>query len=372
MMVGVAAFVSCRGQQDEDPTQQVPEGVLRIFADRTTIAADGSDVVTFKVMFGSEDVSTAPTLQLMRTIDGNEVPMKYSVNTFSTTIPGTYSFKAEFYRSGRYYSDNEVEVVAEASVADGEAKHWAQKILGFQFTSTGCTYCPILSTSLKLAQENFEGRLAVVSFHQDFNNIQDPMSHSLTATYYKLLNRSGLPQFCPNLITDGEFIVVNEYEKVVAAMDRAESQYPATCGVAIESAMVEGGTRAVEVRVKVTSNTPSAYRYQIFLVEDGIVATQAGVDRDEADSYTHNNVVRGALFDSVYGTNFAEGVKLQVGVEQTSATHTINIPDGCDVEKMRVVVALFSSYDNGHSYIVNNCAECPVGESVDYAVLTAE
>jgi hypothetical protein len=43
----------------------VPEGVLRIFADKTEISADGNDEVTFTVMFGSEDVSNAKTLQLI-------------------------------------------------------------------------------------------------------------------------------------------------------------------------------------------------------------------------------------------------------------------------------------------------------------------
>ncbi len=376
MTIGAFAFFSCHGQSDDpidngDPKTEVPNGVLRVFADRTTIVADGSDMVTFTVMFGSEDVSTARTLQLVRTIDGNEKVMDYGVNTFSTAIPGTYTFKAEFYRSGRYYSDNEVEILATPSVVDGDTKQWAQRVLGFQFTSVGCSYCPVLSTSLKMIQENFEDRLAVVSFHSDFNNMSDPMTHSMTSSYYKLLNRSGLPQFCPNLITEDEFIIVNEYDKIVTALDRVEQEYPTTCGVAIESSMVVGGERAVKVTVKVTSNTPSAYRYQVFLVEDGIVATQMGIDGNDAGNYVHNNVVRGVLFETTYGSTFNEGANLQVGVEAT-AERTMQIPAGCNIENMRVVVAALSSYDNGRSYIVNNCAECPVGESVDYAIKTAE
>ena len=284
MAIGTLALSSCRGQSDDNV---VPDGVLRVFADRTTITADGSDMVTFTVMFGSEDVSTARTLQLVRTIDGNEKLMNYGVNTFSTTIPGTYTFKAEFYRAGRYYSDNEVEVVAEASVADGETKPWVQKILGFQFTSVGCVNCPLLSSNLKLVQENFEGRLVVASFHKDFNTT-DPMKHTSTELYYKLLNKQGLPQFCPNLITEEEFIIVNEYEKIVAAMDRVEQEYLATCGVAIDSDLVvDNGGRDLKVKVKITSNTPSAYRYQVFLVEDGIEAYQEGA----GSGYIHNNVV---------------------------------------------------------------------------------
>ena len=39
-----------------NPMEEVPEGVLRIFADKTEVSADGNDMVTFTVMFGKEDV----------------------------------------------------------------------------------------------------------------------------------------------------------------------------------------------------------------------------------------------------------------------------------------------------------------------------
>ena len=54
---------SCHGQSDEGD-DVVPDGVLRIFADKSEIVANGSDVVNFRIMFGQEDVSTAKTLQL--------------------------------------------------------------------------------------------------------------------------------------------------------------------------------------------------------------------------------------------------------------------------------------------------------------------
>lgn len=370
-IIGAFLLGGCHGQSDDhiigDPTQEVPEGVLRIFADKTTIAADGSDLVTFTVMFGSEDVSTSKTLQLVRIVDGNEKLMNYGVNTFSTTISGTYIFKAEFYRSGRYYSDNEVEVVAEPNIEGGDAKQWIQKILGFQFTSVGCTFCPELAKSIKMIYANYPDRMTAVSFHQDFNGYQDVMTHPMTNAYYKLLGRQGLPQFCANLIVEDEYIAVNEYDKMLAILDRVESEYPATCGVAIESSMVVGGESRVKVKVRVTSNTPSQYRYQIFLVEDGIEEFQAGIQGTEASEYVHNNVVRVVSSDTVYGSNLNEGIKFQEGVEVT-AERTLDIPVGCNLDNMRVVVAALVSYDGGNSFVVNNCAECPLGQSVDYAI----
>ena len=74
-ILAILAFAACSGTVDPDsvkpeepagnPMEEVPEGVLRIFADKTEIAADGSETVTFTVMFGKEDVSNAKTLQLI-------------------------------------------------------------------------------------------------------------------------------------------------------------------------------------------------------------------------------------------------------------------------------------------------------------------
>lgn len=368
MMAG-AVLSSCHGQPDEegeeptDPMTEVPNGVLRIFADKSEIVADGNDLVTFTVMFGKEDVSDYKTLQLVRTCQGVETYMPYSAHSFSTNAPGTYIFSAEYYNAGKHYSDNTVTVVVNPAVESGDEQKYAQHTLGMQFTSVGCPSCPTLSTNIKVAQNNFPGRLIPVSFHQNFE-ITDPMTHSSTATYYKLIKRQGLPQFNANMIVDDEYITISDYNTIVAILDRVEENYPATCGVAIESSMVEGGDRAVNVKVKVTSNTPSAYRYQIFLVEDGISEYQAGASMD----YLHDNVVRATATDSAFGNRLNEGVAFQVGVEVT-AEKTIEIPADCNIDNMRVVVAALSSYDGGSTYIVNNCAECPLGEGVDYEIL---
>lgn len=363
MVVGSMGLGSCHGQSDEI---EVPEGVLRIFADKTSIAADGTDLVTFKVMLGSEDVSTQRTLQLVR----NGKLGNYGVNTFSTSVAGLYTFTAEYYYDGtRYYSDNSVQVEARAMTADGEKKGYVQQILGFQFTSIGCTSCPFLASSLKQVQANFPNRVNVVSFHQDFN-YADEMTHPMTDTYYKQICRtgvSGLPQFNANLIIDKEYITVSQYDQIVSILDRVEENYPATCGVAIESEY-DSASRKVIVKTKITSNTPSKYRYQIFLVEDNFQSYQYGVEGPDAADYKHNNVVRVvSSSDNCFGANFNDGMSMQVGVESV-ATNTLDIPRGYDVENMRVVVAAFSSYDGGGSFVVNNSAQCPVGGSVDYLV----
>ncbi len=361
--VGLASalLLSCHGQSDDPIDMEVPEGVLRIFADKQAISADGSDIVTFTVKFGSEDVSTAKTLQLIRTCQGVETLMPYGTNSFSTVVAGEYTFKAEYYNAGKYYSDNEVKVVAKATQSGGDSKEYVQRVLGFQFTSVGCTSCPTLAANLKAVQSAYPGRLLPVSFHQDFNQ-SDPMTHPMTSAYYKLIKRDGLPQFNANLIINDDYITVMDYSAIVEMLDSVAELYPATCGVAVDCSEIKDNS--IEVTVRVTSNIATAYRYQIFLLEDGINEYQAGAGYD----YVHNNVVVATSSDSVYGDRLNEGVAFQSGVE-VSATKTLSLPRGCNSENLRVVVAALNSYDGGNSYVVNNCTECGVGQSVGYDVV---
>ena len=63
-------MVSCHGTIDPNDPSYVPEGVLRIFADKTEIKADGQQEVTFTVMFGSKDVSRDTDMSITRIADG--------------------------------------------------------------------------------------------------------------------------------------------------------------------------------------------------------------------------------------------------------------------------------------------------------------
>ena len=343
-------------QPDEpNPMENVPEGVLRLFADKTEIVADGEDAVQFTLMYGSENVTDAKNLQLIRTADGEETYMPYRTTTFTSTAPGEYSFKAKIFRGGDIVTDNEVVVTVVPAVADGEQKDYYQRLVGLQFTSVGCQNCPQLSVDLKAIQAEVPGRISVVSLHQYFK-MGDPMEHPLAVAYHTYLGMSGLPNFNFNIIPDYE--VGHTRSSITNGVDYVLKNYPATCGVAIESS-VEGGKATI--KAKITSNTATKYRYMIFLLEDGIEYSQLGV----SGNYTHNNVLRWASSGEMFGDRFGGGAKLQVGVESAEVREA-TISGDWKAENMRVVVAALGAY--GDSYIINNAAECKLGESVDYAL----
>lgn len=352
------ALAACSGTIDPEsqkpdgpagnPMEEVPEGVLRIFADKTEVTADGNDMVTFTVMFGKEDVSSAQTLVLIREYDGEEKRSKAS-NKFSTVTAGTYKFTAEYYYGGKYYTDNSVTIEAKPFFS-GEEKAYQQRVLGVYFTSTGCTSCPSATKGLKDLQAANPGLISVVAFHSPMGVISDPMTIPETSLFNAVLGGfDGLPRLFWNMRQGTHLIgpsFTESYEEEIAS-------YTPQCGVAIDA------TAVTEIRIGVTSNIPSTYRYLVFIVEDGIVAEQTGVQ-----DYVHNNVVR-AVLTSEKGDKLNDNLPLTVGVE-SKATKSLTLSPEWKQENIRVVVAASTSTDGGYTFVVNNVAECRLGESVDY------
>jgi len=339
------AAVACSGVEPDNGgsgIDEVPEGVLRIFADKTEISADGNDEVTFTVMFGSEDVSNAKTLQIIREYAGEEKYMAYGANKFSTVTAGTYKFSAKYYYAGNNYTDNSVTVEAKQFFS-GDAKEYDQRVLGVYFTSTGCTSCPSATKGIKALQEANPGMISVVAFHSHMSGIQDPMTIPETAEFNSALGGfDGLPRLFWNMRTGTHLIgptFTESYNEELAA-------YTPNCGVTVSA---ENGV----VEVGITSNLPSIYRYIVFLVEDGIVADQSG----EA-GYIHNNVVRKVLTGAT-GDKINDNLPLTVGVE-AKAKKSFTLSPEWNVENMRVVAAALTSEDGGYVWTVNNVSECKI------------
>lgn len=351
------ALAACSGTIDPEsqkpdgpagnPMEEVPEGVLRIFADKTEVTADGNDMVTFTVMFGKEDVSSAQTLVLIREYDGEEKRSKAS-NKFSTVTAGTYKFTAEYYYGGKYYTDNSVTIEAKPYFS-GEEKEYRQRVLAVYFTSTGCTSCPSATKGIKALQAAHPGDISVVAFHSNMGVVSDPMVIAETGLFNAALGGfDGLPRLFWNMRQGTHLIgpdFTESYNEEIAA-------YEPQCGISVS-------TDQNHINIGITSNIPAIYRYLVFVVEDGIVADQTG-DPD----YVHDNVVR-AVLTSETGDKINDNLPLTVGVE-AKATETLEISPAWNKDNLRVIVAATTSTDGGYTFVVNNVAECKLGESVDY------
>lgn len=361
-VLALALFSACSGNAGQDAEEEVPEGVLRIFADKTRISADGNEEVTFTVKFGSEDVSNTKTLQIIRKYDGEEKYMSYGVNRFSTVTAGTYEFSAKYYYQGNNYSDNSVKVVAEPFFS-GEEKSYAQRVLGTYFTSTGCVSCPSASNGIKALQEAEPGMISLVAFHSDLGPSADPMTVPETAQFNAAFGGfEGLPRLFWNMRADTELIgplFTDSYQE-------EKDSYEPICGVAIETVLDEMAS-SLKVDVAISSNRPAVCRYLVFLVEDGIIADQMG---SNIEDYVHNNVVRKVL-TGTSGDKLNDNLPLTVGVE-AKASKTVTLDSRWNKDNLRVVVAAMMSDDGGYTWVANNVNECAAGESVSYIYSTEE
>lgn len=357
--------LSCSGNQDPesgDGKYDVPEGVLRIFADKETIASDGADKVTFTVMFGSMDVSQMSATIISISKDGVDFTMNPGVNAFSTTSEGEYEFSARFDYGGLNYSDNSVKV--KASAAAGQlSSGYRQKMLAMQFTSIWCTYCPILATAIKDVEKNRPGEIIPVAFHLDFDGNADPMALNINSKFYNAVTYGGdgLPMFALNFRKPTQPIV-NEYSKIVAEIDLQQKAYPAVCAVAIETDCDKASGK-LSVKARFISDVANSYRYHIFLVEDGIPYIQSG--SDDSGDYIHDNVLRALSSDNIGGGKLNMGEVLKPGQEHV-VEKSFDIGQDWNTDNMRVVAAMLNSLDGGDTYSCNNANECPVGEDVDY------
>lgn len=100
------------GNNQDNNYERVEVGTIRLFADKTSIADNGSESVRFTVIYGSEDgnvdISTAGTTRLVYTFEGEEVKMAYGEAEFSSSVAGDYTFSATAYRGGLITSTNQV------------------------------------------------------------------------------------------------------------------------------------------------------------------------------------------------------------------------------------------------------------------------
>lgn len=358
ILASLLTVIGCSGTIDPNDPDTVPEGVLRIFADKTSIKADGKQEVTFTVKFGSKDVSNDPNMTITRIAAGEEVALRPGVNTFSTTVAAEYRFKARYYSSTAYYTDNEVSVTARSVSESVGQKDYFRKLWGMQFSAVSCTYCPRLTASLKNVMAANPGRIVLTAFHVVFNEtmMPDPMRLDINEDFRDLVKHGdGLPLFAFNMVKDAEGIVDEQYK-----IEEAFSGYTtsATCGVAI-STSYDSSSRQVTVTGRVTSNVAEPLRYHLLLIEDGIEYSQAGAD----GTYVHNCVVRDVLAGNKWGDKLNSSLALEEGVEVT-VTKTMKIDTTWNPDNMRVVFAVLKPSED--VFVCGNVNECALGASVDY------
>lgn len=245
---------------------------------------------------------------------------------------------------------------------------FARKMVAMQFTSVGCVNCPFLASALDDIVK-VHPDIIPVAFHMDYGDYTDPMKLPLNSKFYEKVNTGdgmALPLFALDFRKSSQHII-NEYSKIDSEIRLQSSLYPALCGVAVETSY-DVSQRSLEVTARFKTDVSGYYRYHIFLVEDGLEYSQAGAEEDD---YIHDNVLRLVSGDNVLGTKINSGSELEAGKEYVEKKNMSVLPEW-NPERMRVVVMILDSKDDGETWCCNNAAQCGLGESVDYAYAGVE
>ena len=133
------------------------------------------------------------------------------------------------------------------------------------------------------------------------------------------------------------------YSVMRAVFNKSLEEYPASCGVAIQSQY----NGQADVTVSVKSEKGAEYRLILYAVENGLKYQQndGGVYRD----YTHNHVVRKLLSATVDGDKLGH---IAAGKEK-SISYTVIMEEGWNAENLSFYALVTD--ENGY---VNNLAVC--------------
>lgn len=181
--------LSCSGETDENTD-------LVLTADQTVLSIGDESQVVFTVLLGSSDVSSSESMHIRYMLGDETFEMEPGNNVFVPETAGAYTFTAVYTDEDMEIISNSVEVtVTEAPVI----RDYLPQILAMQFTSVGCQNCPFMSDGLKTVSGENPGQINIVSFHQYFDNVADPMECDETSLFASKFGVKGLPQCYMNL-----------------------------------------------------------------------------------------------------------------------------------------------------------------------------
>ncbi len=357
-LVGVSCDKESEGGDNYDPSNA--ETVV-IRPSRSILVADGVDMVYFSVIADGHDVTHLATFY-QRFEDYDE---KLSGNGFSTTIPGKYKFWAtvEGVPTEKIQSIEIEAAIVELPDAPVDPQEsntsFVHRTLITKFTGTQCVACPNLIQAMEDLDKDtsYAGKYVVGACHSfgqgSAINTDSPLPNSFSVRNYPTVfvgNKAGMSNaMAPEYLT----WLKQQINDALAS--------PAKAGIAVNSKFVEG-TNLLMVTAELKAAQNDDYYLGCWLVEDGLMAAQNGMDglvehndviRIDANGVGQEYDYRGKLFSSVSaGTTVEENYKMDL---QSSW-----VRDNCRL------ILFASAKDANGKWVVTNAISAPAGTSKPY------
>ncbi len=286
LLAVAAVLFACGG---EDPEQK-DEFILS--ADKYIVQTFDGDCATLAVTLNGEPVTENVVFFKGKGKDKEVVDIPDF--TFSTTEPGEHYLTATY---GTYISEEivikAISVTLPETPADPKpgGMDFKARVLATQFTTTGCNPCAGLKRLVHKAMEDesLAGRIVLTTCHSGLvNGVKDPSF--IQTGYDEFSTMEGFPyMFCDMYYGFDYYPTWTENELKTEFNKLYDIKKDNAAGIAVNSSVKDGQLVAkVTVKPVETGN----YRVGMFLLEDGISATQNGAGSGEEYMNTHDGVIR--------------------------------------------------------------------------------
>lgn len=216
------------------------------------------------------------------------------------------------------------------------SKAFYRKSLCLKFTGQSCANCPRMSENMERASEERPGRLELMNIHSFsssdelyYGGSQKWVSHYLPGSY-----PSGIFNSMARLSNIGDL-----YDRIERLIDESVELYPAKTALAVRASF-DGTTLVLDGYV--ATKELQDYKIHIFVLQDDIIAEQAGAEGD----YEHDAVLRYAVTDEL-------GDALSGTGEQKVVSFSKEVTLPSDVfyggEKDNAYLLIYTTYDSKRS-----------------------
>ncbi len=247
--------------------------------------------------------------------------------------------------------------------SDWRETDFYHRSLIMRFTGTWCSYCPWMAEAIEIVRNEHPDKIEAISMH-----------NSGSTLYFEgvdlMIQRFGISDFPTGVVdcrkkVDNQLVIGSTANLIVEAVKETERNYKAVTGVSFISS-INGNT--LDVDVSVYAKVAEEFKIAVVLLEDGIVAEQAGAD----PGYVHYDVPRLNLSRSMEGDSFTVSQAGTVVPLHFSGT----IPSKCVKKNCRVLVYIQRKYGSqsvvqtsGYGeWYVDNCVSGRAGGSVPLAL----
>lgn len=329
--------------------EPVADGTYTIEVDKSTIEADGQDTAVFIVKDSTgrnimEDKDTASKIYFVNAADESRLPRL--TTSFTSIRNGEYTFYATI-RGTK--TSNMVTIKVQNRSA---YEKYMQKVCVYQLTGSWCTNCPSMTAGLHALREGVYGENVIIMANHLGDRFSIQVNDKDLATEICLF--FGHDGSVPHAFYDMAFQSRERGESILNKLISGQLlNYPATCGVKINSSSVDGSGN-ITISASVKADKDANYELGYAILADNQAGNSSEFER------VYNDIVVAASDNYI---KMGSGKKSLKAGEEHTATFTTKV-SGYKAADLKVVVFAHSDV-HGKSF-VDNANICKLGESVDY------